>query len=395
MPAQVFRIKKRDRSLFSGGLGKHNRGDQRPWYAFPRPGEAAVVTLIDNRAEGAALLAAIDKQPKRRGKQPSVAVELFYQGPAPYGDEDAWPPEKVQAWVKDVQEWTQRCTAGAGTIVEAYLHQDEGELHAHVGVIPATWDDLRPSKLKLEHALAGRAINDHRERMSAIQDRLYADVSSKYGLERGEKRTGKRNVPRDHGIGIRKRAETAERRAETVERRARDIEDEAEKTREQAKRDVERAQAAAAEQVRQVNDRAVQEQLQRATEREEEAEGRKQDERERAEMHDQVVHHQEEAEHYKARAMWAEQRVVALEEAIDAFGGEGGGSTLPDPRRPVLSLDGEPEAERASGAPPSDTELPERVPGQVEPEPEPDPEGMRPERPSAPDAPGVPRRRRN
>ena len=389
MPAQVFRIKKRDRSLFSGGLGKHNRGDQRPWYAFPRPGEAAVVTLIDNRAEGEALLAAIDAQPKRRGKQPAVAVELFYQGPAPYGDRDEWPPEKVQAWVKAVEEWTQRCTKGAATIVEAYLHQDEGELHAHVGVIPATWDDLRPSKLKLEHALAGRVINDHRERMSAIQDRLYADVSSKYGLERGEKRTGKRNAPPDHGAGIRKRAETAERRA-------RDAEDEAEKTREQAKQETERAQAAAAEQVRQVNDRAVADQMKRAIEREEEAEARKQDERERAEMHDQVVHHQEEAEYYKGRAMDAEMRIVTLEEAIAAFGGEGGGSNLPDSRRPVLSLDGEPEAERAAGTQPlSDTELPERVPGQVEPEPEPDPEEMRPERPQAPGEDGVPRRRRN
>lgn len=214
---QVVRVKGRDATLFTGGLGRHNRGEQRPPQARPRPPLDPVSVLFEDRAGGEILLQRMAAAPKKRGKPPQPGVELVIAGPPPYESEAAWPQERVQAWSASVLDWLQASLADprgepVATLVEVHLHQDETSPNIHASLIPATLDRPRPAKKEFEYVLAGGRILDHRKRISAVQDRHQELVGRHFDLGRGVKGSGTRHAPTDVAKGLEARARGAEAR---------------------------------------------------------------------------------------------------------------------------------------------------------------------------------------
>lgn len=211
----------------SGNIAQHNRRDKIPDYAIERPGLPRVVELYQDREHAEDVLELVKAQPRRRGRQPGVGIELIIAGPPPYdpigwtGPRRQWTEQQVHDFGRDAFEWVHDAVGrdpetAVATISEAHIHQDERAPHAHVTLIPATRRNPRPSKLALEYALAGvEPPEDLRSKFPknlrrTILDRFLKDVGAKHGLSRG--RVGGHALPQpmDHIKGLSDRARDAE-----------------------------------------------------------------------------------------------------------------------------------------------------------------------------------------
>lgn len=146
--------------------------------------------------------------------------------------------EEILRYFEDVEHFVEK-EAGRENLLHFTIHMDESSPHAHFGFVP----------LK-DGSLSWKKFFDGAKGLHAFQDRYYAEVSSRYGLERGEVGTG------------RKHKEVAEYKREAV-RESRAAKEAAEKARaganaaaaqektartraEQAEKDLHAAEAAAA-----------------------------------------------------------------------------------------------------------------------------------------------------
>lgn len=83
--------------------------------------------------------------------------------------------EEVMAYFGDVYEFV-KAEAGEENLIHFTVHMDETTPHAHFGFTPIK-----------DGALAWKKFFDGKYALRAFQDRFYEQVSSRYGLERGEK----------------------------------------------------------------------------------------------------------------------------------------------------------------------------------------------------------------
>lgn len=228
----VFRMEGRNRALFSGKLGKHNRREAVPEYAVERPDRPRVVPLHDERERAKEVLKQSAKLPKRRGRKPDPGIEVVVLGPPPYdpvgqvGESAEWTDEQVHAYGRDARDWIldrlgRDPETAVGVLVEAHIHQDERTPHYHFGILAAAENCPRFSRRRVELALAGIEPEDgdvrgpnNRAVVRTILDRFHDEVGRKYGLERGEVGSARRYFQQDHLKGVSDRL--AEQQAATV-----------------------------------------------------------------------------------------------------------------------------------------------------------------------------------
>lgn len=117
--------------------------------------------------------------------------------------------EEILRYFEDVERFVEK-EAGRENLLHFTIHMDESSPHAHFGFVP----------LK-DGSLSWKKFFDGAKGLHAFQDRYYAEVSSRYGLERGEVATG------------RKHREVAEYKREAV-RESRAAKEAAEKARDSA-----------------------------------------------------------------------------------------------------------------------------------------------------------------
>lgn len=117
--------------------------------------------------------------------------------------------EEILRYFEDVEHFVEK-EAGRENLLHFTIHMDESSPHAHFGFVP----------LK-DGSLSWKKFFDGAKGLHAFQDRYYAKVSSRYGLERGEVGTG------------RKHKEVAEYKREAV-RESRAAKEAAEKARDSA-----------------------------------------------------------------------------------------------------------------------------------------------------------------
>lgn len=92
---------------------------------------------------------------------------------ASHEDMEKWDKEVAEQYFKDSVEFIKK-HYGEKNIMYAQVHQDERTPHLHLGLVPEYEGKLAAYKLFVPDS------------MRKLQDDFYAEVSSKYGLERGE-----------------------------------------------------------------------------------------------------------------------------------------------------------------------------------------------------------------
>jgi chemotaxis protein histidine kinase CheA len=146
--------------------------------------------------------------------------------------------EEILRYFKDVERFVEK-EAGRENLLHFTIHMDESSPHAHFGFVP----------LK-DGSLSWKKFFDGAKGLHAFQDRYYTEVSSRYGLERGEVGTGRKHKE----VAEYKREAVRESRAakETAEKaragaNAAAAQEKTARTRaEQAEKDLHAAEAAAA-----------------------------------------------------------------------------------------------------------------------------------------------------
>ena len=89
--------------------------------------------------------------------------------------------EEILRYFEDVERFVEK-EAGRENLLHFTIHMDESSPHAHFGFVP----------LK-DGSLSWKKFFDGAKGLHAFQDRYYAEVSSRYGLERGEVGTGRKH----------------------------------------------------------------------------------------------------------------------------------------------------------------------------------------------------------
>ena len=206
---QVFRIVKRQ--CLGGRLVKHLVGDQRYPTAFDRPGIPGItpigvagppVSLPEARMQyeaGEVKLAHFRKQRKAqklRGRRSSGVLEIVCCGP----DTTTSYEERV-AWAGECVRFVGRRFGPNSHVAVASLHNDENAPHLHMLVVVVGrngrlgWSNVRDD-------VAGVRGKRWGANMSAVQDRFYEEVSSKFGIKRGVKGSGKKNQDIDRAKAL-------------------------------------------------------------------------------------------------------------------------------------------------------------------------------------------------
>ncbi len=113
-------------------------------------------------------------------------------------------PEQQKKYFEQSLEFL-KSVYGNQNFMYCVVHMDEETPHAHVGFVPITKDGR----------LCAKEITS-RAGLIKLQDDFFENVSSKFGLERGEKN----NTKRKHVETARMKAETAEKKALAAEEKA-------------------------------------------------------------------------------------------------------------------------------------------------------------------------------
>ena len=220
---QIVRTKKRHQ--FHSALPAHLDGSERAGRNL-----SPVVVLVDN-VEAARKALAAAKANKGRGRPGSIeCVRFLFGGPPPFESPDAWPNERVAAWMQANVEWVQEC-AGLNVVIAAvYYFTDEGRRYQHLLLIPIT-DEGRLSWTALEPKFALNPKVPSTFIMSSMQDRYQREVGKRFGLERGEIGSRRKHEAINRPKGLferalelpsiwsdRRRAEEALRHAEAADR---------------------------------------------------------------------------------------------------------------------------------------------------------------------------------
>ena len=201
MSYTIFRAKLRGK--IGSTLSHHIACRRRPTNAvvavFPREN----TVLEDDIRSGAAYARSALKRRKKRGPKPYPAVEIIVAGPPPFSDDDAWPREKVDAYLYEAYEWIQRRAGPLAKVVVAAIHRDENSPHMHVLIVPLFLDG------KGGECFGWTAMSSHcfttvefekgrKFSYESVQDAFHAEVGAKYGLERGERSGRTSPTPRKH-----------------------------------------------------------------------------------------------------------------------------------------------------------------------------------------------------
>ena len=250
---QVLRIK--THPWLGGGLLEHDSGRVRPDNVREVPeGEATVVphtTLVNEVRAKFALQAVLERRledarraGRRAGRMPHHAVEFVFQGAGRYGTGYEWSREREAAFERACRAWVEKILGPGSTIAVVCAHRDELTHHVHVVAIPVHegrlgWCAVRDAALARIEKQAAREAGERGEeppkrrkgtrRYALLQDDFHERVGRHFGLERGERASGRRHQEIDRGVAIEVRAEQAEERervanegAEAAEKRKKD-----------------------------------------------------------------------------------------------------------------------------------------------------------------------------
>ena len=143
---QIVRTKKRYQ--FHAALPAHLDGRERARLNL-RP----LVVLV-NGVEAAREALAAAKANKGRGRPGSIeCVKFVFGGPPPLDSPDAWPQDRVAAWMQANVDWVQTCAGPHAVIATVFYYPDERSRYQHLLLIPIT-DKGRLSWTALERKFA-------------------------------------------------------------------------------------------------------------------------------------------------------------------------------------------------------------------------------------------------
>ena len=262
MNIQVMRFETKAKLGAQVQLVKHVDGTTRPETAtkadvvaardraFGSDLELGAVAHLDGEGMAEARIAldaALASRPKR-GRPPKQCVDFLFAGPPPYGDSDAWSPDREVAWADEIRDALRELVGPNSKIVTVDLHRDETSPHVQGTVVPIDskgrlgWCHVRDEAAKRlrpevermraaaeqrigERRAAGEVVLDlpppsTKSRYGVLQDWLYFRVSRRFGLERGEVGSQAKHQAIDRAAAVERRAEAAERRAEQARQAA-------------------------------------------------------------------------------------------------------------------------------------------------------------------------------
>ena len=253
-------------ALGTGRLARHTRGQIRSEHTRegPRAGTPPV-QLVDEPGALEAALGAIDRDTRARGGQkgrrPAGCYDALFTGPNRYDGQNGEPLsyEDELKWAAACIVWLRESLPPGCIIANATLHRDEGSPHVHATIVPwcdetqsIDWRTVRARMAKMEpraklsfDGLLGRTkengeektkeeldrdkgqvarlrANDKRaasKEMGAIIDDFYASVSSRFGIGRGDKGSGRRYRAVDRRIAAELDAKGAKAEAERARKR--------------------------------------------------------------------------------------------------------------------------------------------------------------------------------
>ena len=232
MAAQFMRFEAVGMEGFGEGwLAKHVRGETRSKQTNEgaRAGHGVLALFPDREEEARALLAADTATRTGRTGRPKGGYDIVVSGPPRWRShefiETGWTEERAESWGRDVVGWFEKNLLTGSILARAMFHKDEGAPHVHLLLIPFSAELGRMDYAAVRAKLAGEAVSlpaprlSRRkcgEQMQSIHDRLHADVSSGYGIERGDRGNGKRR----RALQRRKAAEAEEKDAKEAAERA-------------------------------------------------------------------------------------------------------------------------------------------------------------------------------
>ena len=121
--------------------------------------------------------------------------------------------EEIEHWAKDVYDWCAK-RYGQKNIVGFQVHLDESSPHIHALIVPVGQRTKSGRECVMWSAKFGKNRFEYGQILKDMHTSLYEDVSSKYGLERGDSIDG-RNVQhlhkRDYIRKLTKEAKQAEK----------------------------------------------------------------------------------------------------------------------------------------------------------------------------------------
>lgn len=178
----------------------------------------------------AALKSALAAREGLRGRKPNHALDMVFAGPPRFYTEGAWPDAKIDEWARDVVAWA-RDLMGPNTVFSsAGLHMDEAAPHLHLLCVPIDAEGRLGWKTVLREAGerlgTGYAAGKPRPKgadYTFVQDHLYENVSRKYGLSRGERKSKAKHQPTDRAIGLERAIEILEAQKQELKTEAAEL----------------------------------------------------------------------------------------------------------------------------------------------------------------------------
>lgn len=134
--------------------------------------------------------------------------------------------EEIEHWAKDVYDWCAK-RYGQKNIVGFQVHLDESSPHIHALIVPVGQRTKSGRECVMWSAKFGKNRFEYGQILKDMHTSLYEDVSSKYGLERGDSIDG-RNVQhlhkRDYIRKLTKEAKQAEKAVKGLQSMIRHLE---------------------------------------------------------------------------------------------------------------------------------------------------------------------------
>ena len=243
MAAQFMRCEAVGKEAFGDGWhSKHVRGETRSRHTQEgaRAGHGVMALFPDREEEALALIAADTKARTGRTGRPKGGFDLVVSGPPRWNSEEflttGWTAEKAEAWAREVVSWFEANLLPGAILARGMFHLDENAPHVHLLMIPFSAELGRMDYPAVRAKLAGKEVSlpsprislrKAGEEMQMVHDRLHADVSSGYGIERGDRGNGKRRRAINRRIAAeleeldaKKAAERARKETERLERAA-------------------------------------------------------------------------------------------------------------------------------------------------------------------------------
>ena len=214
-------------------VSRHNAGLTRPDTALTRASwdHQPTVCILDNRAKARDARAGLAKVKKTRGRPGVSNVRFLFGHPPAFEADNAWPRSKVEAWSRDtaawLSEWARMGSGGKAVVERVDLHVDEARPHLHASLVPAVGDLGLPGpgrRMSWRQILLHATGEDCRQKpscrraMAMLQTQYSMGVGEKYGMVRGEVGSTAVRAEPDGVLGLKKRAELAERRVQELER---------------------------------------------------------------------------------------------------------------------------------------------------------------------------------